>query len=99
MARRKAAAKMDESALTKGQLRKLNALRKSVGDEIGERTFAEWLRKQPEKGASAPVDRNAERIVGVLEPLIKKGQLRIRRGGYLVRRGRGRVIVESAGGS
>ena len=28
---------MDEGALTKGQLRKLNALRKSVGEEIGER--------------------------------------------------------------
>ena len=26
---------IDESTLTKGQLRKLNALRKSVGDEIG----------------------------------------------------------------
>ena len=33
---------IDESTLTKGQRRKLNALRKSVGDEIGERTFAEW---------------------------------------------------------
>ena len=32
-----------EGSLTKGQLRKLTALRKSVGDEIGERTFATWL--------------------------------------------------------
>ena len=37
---------IDESALTKGQLRKLNALRKSVGDEIGERAFATWLSEQ-----------------------------------------------------
>ena len=28
---------IDESALTKGHLRKLNALRKSVGEDIGER--------------------------------------------------------------
>lgn len=34
---------IDERALTKGQLRKLNALRKSVGEDIGERAFAEWL--------------------------------------------------------
>ena len=32
---------IDESALAKMQLRKLNALRKSVGDDIGERAFAE----------------------------------------------------------
>ena len=35
---------IDESALTKGQLRKLNALRNSVGDEVGERAFAECWR-------------------------------------------------------
>ena len=37
---------IDEGSLTKGQLRKLTALRKSVGDEIGERTFATWLASQ-----------------------------------------------------
>ena len=31
---------IDESTLTKGQLHKLNALRKSVGQDIGERAFA-----------------------------------------------------------
>ena len=30
---------IDEGSLTKGQVRKLHALRKSVGVEIGERTF------------------------------------------------------------
>lgn len=34
---------IDESALTKGQLRKLNALRKSIGNDIGECAFSEWL--------------------------------------------------------
>ena len=34
---------IDESTLTKGQRRKLNALRKSVGDEIGAQAFAAWL--------------------------------------------------------
>ena len=34
---------IDENALTKGQRRKLTALRKSVGTEIGEQAFAAWL--------------------------------------------------------
>ena len=31
---------IDQSTLTKGQVRKLNALRKSVGDDIAEDAFA-----------------------------------------------------------
>ena len=42
---------IDESTLTKGQLRKLNSLRKSVGNDIGERAFAEWLAA---RGGGAP---------------------------------------------
>ena len=37
---------IDERGLTKGQLRKLRALKKSVGDGIGERAFSEWLASQ-----------------------------------------------------
>ena len=37
---------IDEATLTKGQRRKLNALRKSVGDGIAERAFIEWLSTQ-----------------------------------------------------
>ena len=37
---------IDEKALTKGQHRKLNALRKSVGDKIGDVAFSEWLKTQ-----------------------------------------------------
>ena len=94
---RKPAARLDEKALTKGQLRKLTALRKSVGDRIAERAFAQWLASAKNEPRVA-VDRNAEMIVGALEPLAKAGKLRIRRGGYLVRRGRGRVIVNRAAG-
>ncbi len=87
--------KIDESKLTKGQLRKLNALRKSIGDEIGERAFAEWLNSQPAPGDS-PVDKTAELIATTLWELVQKKKLKIPRGGYLVRRGRRRVIVEPA---
>ena len=81
---------IDEGALTKGQLRKLNALRKSVGKEIGERAFAEWLASQAEE----KTDKNIQVIVDVLWPLVQQGKFKIKRGGYLVRRGRGRRIVE-----
>ncbi len=91
---RKSSGKFDESGLNKGQLRKLNALRKSLGDDIAEKAFSEWYKKQAKKPGSDPVDANATLITNTLEPLAKSGKLRIPRGGYLVRRGRGRVIVE-----
>ena len=83
----------DESTLTKGQMRKLNALRKSLGPVIADRAFAEWLSKQSAPGA-APEDKAARLIASTLEPLATSGKLKIPRGGYVVRRGRGRVIVE-----
>jgi phage antirepressor YoqD-like protein len=90
---RKPASKIDEKLLTKGEIRKLNALRKSVGEDIGEKTFVEWLRKKP-VAMTETEDKNAALIADTLIPLIQKNKLQIPRGGYLVRRGRGRIIVE-----
>jgi hypothetical protein len=87
---------IDESALTKGELRKLNALRKSVGETLGEQTFAKWLEKKAKGTASEPDDRNALLIADALVGLINEKGLRIPRGGYVVTRGRGRVIVTQA---
>jgi hypothetical protein len=87
--------KIDESALSKGQLRKLNAVRKSFGPEIADKAFAEWLTEQP-KEIAEPEDMNAKVIQETLEPLVMSNKIKIPRGGYLVRRGRGRVIVERA---
>lgn len=82
---------IDEAALSKGNLRKLNALRKSVGPAIADEAFAKWL----DQAVEAPeTDRNAEVIANALWSLIQQGKLSIRRGGYIVRRGRGRVVVE-----
>lgn len=85
---------IDEAALTKGQFRKLNALRKSVGPAIADEAFTKWLQQavaQPEE------DENANAISDALWRLIQEDKLFIRRGGYIVRRGRGRVIVEPRG--
>ena len=86
-------ARIDQGTLTKGQLRKLETLRRSVGDEIGERAFAAWLATQP-KPVVVEKDQDAELIVDTLWPLVQEGALEIPRGGYLIRRGRRRVIVE-----
>ena len=83
---------IDESALTKGQIRKLTAVRKSLGPVIADEAFAKWLDQEIEE---ADVDRNAEAISNALWPLIQEDRLSIRRGGYIVRRGRKRVIVEA----
>ena len=69
---------IDESTLTKGERRKLNALRKSIGDEIAERAFLEWLSSQP---AAATPDENAELIVDTLWPMVQQGTLAIPRRG------------------
>ena len=83
---------IEEATLTKGQVRKLNALRKSLGTAIADEAFAKWLAQAAEVPEA---DENAEIITDILWGLIQEGKLQIRRGGYVVRRGRGRVIVEA----
>lgn len=89
---RRPVTRISEKELSKGELRKLNALRKSLGDDIGEKAFAEWYATSGTDGVAG--DKNADLIVEALYPLIRSNKLRIPRGGYIVRRGRGRVIVE-----
>ncbi len=86
---------IDETSLKKGQLRKLNALRKSLGPVIADEAFSKWLDQAVEVPEG---DANAEVISDALWSLIQQGKLQIRRGGYVVRRGRGRVIVEARTG-
>ena len=76
-------------------IRRLNALRKSVGDDIGRQAFIARLSAQS-AGTKAEADTNAQIMVDALWPLVREGTLAIPRGGYLIRRGRGRTIVERA---
>lgn len=85
----------DEQKLPKGQQRKLTALRKSVGQDIANRAFAQWLKSQ-EKGSAESVDKTAEQIEERIAALVKGKGISIPRGGYLLTRGRGRVIVTRA---
>ena len=50
---------------------------------------------KPRNKGIAPIgDRHAQSVSETLQPLINAGKLRIPRGGYILRRGRGRVIIE-----
>ncbi len=84
-----------ETDLTKGQIRKLNALRKSVGPDIGEKAFAQWL-KRANAGKEATVDKTSAQIAESIEAALGREGLSIPRGGYLITRGRGRAIVTRA---
>ena len=77
-ARRASSTHIDETTLTKGQRRKLNALRKSVGHEIGAQAFAARLSSQQATGTTA--DANAALIVDSLWPLVQQGTISIPRG-------------------
>ena len=85
---------IDENDLTKGQLCKFNPLYKSVYADIGECTFSEWMESQT---AAVPADKYAERIADALWPLIEQEALTIRRGRYIVKRDRGRIVVGLVG--
>ncbi len=55
----------------------------------------EWLEKMPTKPLPK-VDKPAQLLADAVETLIEKKKPRLPRGGYLVKRGRGRVIVTKA---
>ena len=54
---------IDETGLTKGLVRKLNALRKSVGDYLAEEVFAKWVEREATSKAKGKPDPVAMKIV------------------------------------
>ena len=76
---------IEEITLTRGQFRTLNARRQTVGDETGERAFAEWPVVQSRTGRGE--DRR--------DPLTpdKQDGLTVPRG-CPIKRGRDRTVVE-----
>ena len=80
---------IDQSTLTKGQIRKLNALRKSIGDDIAEDAFARWMKFQSQtpKEVRDPV---ADALVAALSNLISDKSFKLGTKGYVVRRAKGK---------
>ncbi len=83
---------INENALTKGEVRKLTARRKSLGDKIDDEAFSEWFAQQ-DKGSSAIGVPKISVIEAALAPHLNKMSFP-RGGGYTIKRGRGRVVVE-----
>ena len=81
---------IDEKALTKGELRKLNALRKSVGAKIGEQAFAKWLKQRPSLKQKEMLDPVAQKIARALSGLVKDKSFRLGNHGYTIKRARGK---------
>ena len=80
---------IDQSTLTKGQVRKLNALRKSVGDAIADAAFGKWMKSQSKtpKEIRDPV---ADALVAALSNLSSDKTFRLGSKGYVVRRAKGK---------
>ena len=80
---------IDQSTLTKGQVRKLNALRKSIGDDIAEDAFSKWMKSQTKtpKEVRDPV---ADALVAVLDQFKNDKTFRLGAKGYVVKRSKGK---------
>jgi|TARA_B100000315_G_C14154060_1_gene397022 hypothetical protein len=81
-----------ESHLTKGQIRKLNALRKSIGDDLGEQAFSKWLKRQKSAAKGMKSDPVAEKIATSLASIAKDKSIRLGRYGYTIKRSKGKGI-------
>ena len=82
---------IDQSTLNKGQIRKLNALRKSVGDAIVEDAFGKWMKTQA-KAPKEVRDPVADALVAALSHLISDKSFKLGNKGYLVKRSKGKGV-------
>lgn len=78
---------IDESKLTKFQLRKLGALRRYVGDELGDEAFSKWMAQH---AAAVKVDPVVQKIEQALAGFASDKSFRLGNYGYTVRRARGK---------
>jgi hypothetical protein len=85
---------IDESALNKGEARKLEAFRKSVGrnESAAQEMFKIWMSAKPQKGTAPTEDNVAIMIEEALAPLIKNKAFKLGNKGYTVKRARGRGV-------
>ena len=70
---------INEDELSKGQRVKLNALRKSLGDDLADDVFAKWLKRNKSVSTEDKPD-----------PVAENETFRLGNQGYTVRRARGK---------
>ena len=83
---------MNKKSLTKGQLRKLNALRKSLGNQIADKAFKEWLKQQAKQAPAERADPVVNKLMAALKGLEKDKSVNLGRKGYVVKRAKGRGV-------
>jgi hypothetical protein len=83
---------INESNLSKGHLRKLTALRKSIGDKLADDVFAKWLSEQAKTKPAETVDPVAEKIRAALKSLENDKSVKLGNKGYVVKRAKGKGV-------
>ena len=81
---------IDETGFTKGLVRKLNALRKSVGDDLAEDVFAKWLEREATSQAKENPDPVAMKIAEALTDFVNDPKFNLGNHGYTLRRAKGK---------
>ncbi len=69
------------------------ARKESLGEDIAVRAFSQWYARQGTSVATR--DKDAGMLAEALWKLVKAKKLHIGRKGFVVKRGRGRLIVEA----
>ena len=78
--------------MTKGQVRKLNALRKSLGNQIADKAFKEWLKQQAKQAPAKRADPVVDKLQAALKGLEKDKSINLGRKGYVIKRAKGRGV-------
>ena len=81
---------IDETGLTKGLVRKLTALRKSVGDDLAGEVFAKWLEREATSQANGKPDPVAMKILEALAGFENDPKFNLGNYGYTLRRAKGK---------
>jgi hypothetical protein len=77
------------SKLTKGQVRKLKALRKSLGNKIADPAFSKWLKTQNPNKSGGKTDPVAEKLEQSLKSL-ESEKISLGTWGYTIKRSKGK---------
>ena len=80
---------MRMSKLTKGQVQKLNALRKSLGNKIADPAFSKWLKTQNSSKSGEQTDPVAEKLEQSLKSL-ESEKINLGTWGYTIKRSKGK---------
>ena len=80
---------IDTSTLSKGHIRKLEALRKSLGEKIADEAFTKWMKEQESKELKSKPDVTAQKLEEAMSPLQDSG-INLGTYGYTVRRSKGK---------